>query len=127
MPTESSAGSSPDQESIPSVSSPLLALMTVIRDRKKNPPPRSYTTKLFAGGVPAIGAKIMEEAAELVEAGGETDDGARAHVIHEAADLVYHLLVLLGYKEIEWHEIEAELARRAGMSGLDEKASRNRE
>ena len=49
---------------------------------------------------------------------------AEAHLIHEAADLVYHLFVMLGFRDIKLAEVEAELARRFGISGLDEKAVR---
>ncbi len=99
-------------------------LMTVIEERRANPSDRSYTSSLLAGGVEPIGAKIIEEAAEVVEAARETDADARKHLIHEAADLLYHLLVMLGHKEVQLVEVEAELAVRFGMSGLDEKASR---
>lgn len=102
----------------------LQQLVRVIRDRRDNPPARSYTTTLLAGGVPTIGAKIEEEAAELVEAAAETGPDARLHMIHEAADVLFHLLVLLRYRDIEWEEIEAELGRRFGICGLDEKESR---
>ena len=108
-------------KSAPSV---LAALMAVIEDRRANPPEKSYTTKLFRGGVPKIGEKIMEEAAEVVEAAGEEGDEGRQHLIYEAGDLIYHLLVMLGHREIALSEVEAELARRFGVSGIDEKASR---
>jgi phosphoribosyl-ATP pyrophosphohydrolase len=100
-------------------------LMDVIRDRKARPPERSYTTSLFAGGVEKIGAKLEEEAAEVVEAAGEAGDGGREHLVREAADLVYHLFVMLGYRDVSLGEVEAELARRFGISGLDEKAARD--
>ncbi len=99
-------------------------LMDVIEDRRANPPERSYTTSLFRGGVEKIGGKILEEAGEVVEAAGEVDEQGRQHLIHEAADLIYHLFVMLGYREIRLPEVEAELARRFGISGLDEKAAR---
>lgn len=98
--------------------------MATIEDRRKNPPAKSYTTSLFAGGVSKIGAKIVEEAAEVVEAAGEPGDAGRKHLVYEAADLIYHLFVMLGHKEIPLGEVEAELARRFGISGLDEKAAR---
>lgn len=98
--------------------------MATIEDRRKNPPAKSYTTSLFAGGVSKIGAKIVEEAAEVVEAAGEPGDAGRQHLVYEAADLIYHLFVMLGHKEIPLGEVEAELARRFGISGLDEKAAR---
>ncbi|MEX0792265.1 MAG: phosphoribosyl-ATP diphosphatase [Pirellulaceae bacterium] len=102
----------------------LNQLMAVIADRKRNPPPKSYTTSLFAGGVEKIGSKITEEAAEVVEAAGEPGDEGRAHLIYEAADLMYHLMVMLGHRDIELQEVEAELGRRFGISGIDEKAAR---
>jgi len=102
----------------------LKQLMRVIADRKVNPPPKSYTTSLFAGGVEKIGGKILEEAREVVEAASEPGAEGRAHLIHEAGDVIYHLLVLLGYKDVELSEVEAELARRFGISGIDEKAAR---
>jgi len=98
-------------------------LMGVIEDRKANAPANSYTTTLFSGGVEMIGGKIMEEAAEVVEAAHEGHEG-RGHLIHEAADLIYHLFVMLGHRQIALSEVQAELARRFGVSGLDEKAAR---
>jgi len=102
----------------------LERLVAVIRDRQANPPARSYTTSLFAGGLEKIGAKIVEEAAEVVEAAAEPGPAGHAHLVHEAADLIYHLLVLLRFGGVEWSEVELELARRFGVSGLDEKAAR---
>ncbi len=103
----------------------LAQLMQVIEDRKANPPERSYTTGLFQGGVEKIGAKILEEAGEVVEAAGEASDQGHQHLVYEAADLIYHLLVLLGHRDVQLSEVEAELAGRFGISGLDEKASRS--
>lgn len=100
----------------------LVRLMHVIENRKANMPASSYTTTLFAGGVQRIGDKIMEEAAEVVEAAREGEAG-RSHLIHEAADLIYHLFVMLGYREIRLSEVQAELARRFGISGLDAQAA----
>ena len=103
----------------------LADLMSVIEDRKANPPERSYTTSLFAAGVDAIGAKILEEASEVVEAAREADgDVGRAHLTHEAADLLYHLFVMMGYRGVSMDDVSVELARRFGTSGLDEKAAR---
>ena len=98
--------------------------MAIIEDRKANPPPRSYTTTLLQGGVAKIGAKIVEEAQEVVEAAGEDGQPGRDHLTHEAADLIYHLLVMLAHRDVDLQQVESELARRFGMSGLDEKASR---
>ena len=103
----------------------LHQLMAVIEDRRQNPPEKSYTTKLFNGGNELIGKKIIEEAEEVVEAADESGQEGREHLIYEAADLLYHLMVLLGHQEIHIREIETELARRFGVSGIDEKASRS--
>jgi phosphoribosyl-ATP pyrophosphohydrolase len=99
-------------------------LMATIESRRANPPPNSYTAKLLEGGVKKIRNKIVEEAAELFEAAGEPEASGRSHVLYEAADLVYHLLVLLAQHGIPLADLEQELARRFGTSGLDEKASR---
>ena len=102
----------------------MNAIMDVIAARKAKPPPRSYVVDLFDGGVARIGAKIIEEAAETVEAADEPGSRGREHLIKEAADLVFHTAVLLGYRDIPWSEVEAELARRFGISGITEKESR---
>jgi len=102
----------------------LHQLMSVIEDRKANPPEKSYTTQLFRGGVDKIGAKIEEEAREVVAAAGEAGEDGRQHLIYEAGDLLYHLFVMLGHRNVRLDEVEVELARRFDMSGLDEKASR---
>jgi phosphoribosyl-ATP pyrophosphohydrolase len=82
---------------------------------------------LLDGGVSAIGAKVREEAEEVVAAAAESGPGAHAHIVHEAADVVYHLLVLLAFSDVSLAEVEAELGRRFGISGLEEKASRTGE
>lgn len=105
----------------------LAQLMAVVEDRRRNPPERSYTTSLFAGGVEKIGRKIVEEAAEVVEAAAEPSEEGRTHLIREAADLIYHLFVMLGHREVSLAEVEAELAKRFGISGLDEKAARGQQ
>lgn len=98
--------------------------MAVIEDRRDNPPEKSYTTSLLAGGVEKIGRKIDEEAAEVVEAAGEPGEPGRVHTRQEAADLIYHLFVLLAHRRVTLAEVEGELAGRFGISGIDEKASR---
>jgi phosphoribosyl-ATP pyrophosphohydrolase len=98
--------------------------MQVILDRKANPSEKSYTAKLLAGGVAKIGGKVTEEAAEVVEAAGEPSEEGRVHTVKEAADVLYHLFVLLASRDIPLAEVEAELANRFGISGLEEKASR---
>ncbi len=103
---------------------PLDLLEQTITQRAQNPGEKSYTRELLAGGLDAIGSKIIEEAAELVEAAAETGEKARSHFLHEAADLVYHLLVLLQHKEVSLIDVEEELARRFGISGIEEKKNR---
>jgi len=105
--------------------SAFAQLMATIEDRKANPPERSYTTSLFQGGVEKIGRKILEEASEVVEAAAEPGDEGRSHFIHESADLIYHLFVMLAQRDVKLEEVEAELRRRFGVSGLDEKAARH--
>jgi phosphoribosyl-ATP pyrophosphohydrolase len=81
----------------------------------------SYTRKLLDKGVGHCAKKLGEEAVETALAAVAED---RERVISESSDLLYHLLVLLEARGIELSEVEAALARRTGMSGLEEKASR---
>ena len=104
----------------------LARLMAVIEDRKRNPPAKSYTTSLFAGGVEKIGEKIREEAEEVIEAAGEPGEDGRRHLIREAGDLIYHLFVMLGHRDVKLADVEAELAKRFGISGIDERARRGK-
>ena len=99
----------------------LGALERVVRSRKGDSPERSYTSRLFAGGVASCGAKVTEEAGELVAAAATE---AAERVVAEAADLVYHMVVLLACRDVPLAAVEAELARRFGVSGLAEKAAR---
>ena len=92
-----------------------------IASRKTSDTDRSYTSKLFAGGVTKIGSKITEEADELVEAAANESD---ERVISEAADLLYHTIVLLAHRDLTLSQAETTLAGRFGVSGLEEKASR---
>jgi phosphoribosyl-ATP pyrophosphohydrolase len=98
-------------------------LMAVIEQRRTARPEDSYTAQLLAGGVDAISAKILEEARELVAAAAEPGESRRQHVAHEAADLIYHLFVMLAACGVPLGEVEAVLAGRFGVSGIDEKAS----
>ena len=105
----------------------MSALMDVIAERKANPPEgRSYVVDLMRGGVGKIGAKIVEEAIEVVEAGDEPGEAGAEHLVKEVADLVFHAAVLLGYRELSWSAVEDELARRFGISGITEKEGRQR-
>lgn len=102
----------------------LAQLMATIENRRANPSEKSYTTKLLNGGVPKIGGKVTEEARETVEAASEPGDVGRSHFIYECADLTYHLFVLMAHNGVTLAELETELARRFGISGLEEKAAR---
>lgn len=105
----------------------MSALTETILQRKENPGgERSYVASLLAGGVSRIGEKIVEEAAEVVEAAAEPGEPGREHLVKEVADLVFHSLVMLGLRDLQWADVEAELGRRFGTSGIDEKESRSR-
>jgi phosphoribosyl-ATP pyrophosphohydrolase len=106
------------------MSAVLHQLMAVLEERKTNPPPNSYTARLYQGGVSKIGRKIEEESREVIEAASEPGEQGRRHLIYESSDLLYHLLVMLAFNGIKLDEVEAEIARRFGQSGLDEKAAR---
>ncbi len=84
-------------------------------------PATSYTAKLLAKGPDAFLKKIGEEATELVMA---SKDGVPERIVSETADLWYHCLVALTYHGLRPEAVLAELARREGLSGLQEKASR---
>lgn len=101
---------------------PLDALDALIRSRKGSDPASSYTAQLFAKGRGKIAQKVGEEAVETVIAA--LSDDAEA-LTGEAADLVYHLLVLLADAGLSLDDVRSELARRTGMSGLTEKANRS--
>jgi phosphoribosyl-ATP pyrophosphohydrolase len=99
----------------------LHQLAAVLESRKRLRPAGSYTVELLAAGHHAISAKIIEEAYELIAAAGEEAPG---DVAHEAADLVYHILVLLTAADVPWTDVERELQTRFGISGLEERARR---
>ena len=108
---------------MPRLGETLESLERVVDSRKHAAPDRSYTSRLLVGGVAKIGAKVTEEAAELVAAAAsEADD----RVVSEAADLTYHMLVLLASRGLSLAMVEDELGRRFGVSGLDEKAARSK-
>jgi phosphoribosyl-ATP pyrophosphohydrolase len=99
----------------------LTTLEATIRERRGADPATSYTAKLFSRGRAKIAQKLGEEAVETVIAAVADD---RAEMTKEAADLVFHLLVLLADADLSLDDVRAEIARREGMSGIDEKAAR---
>jgi phosphoribosyl-ATP pyrophosphohydrolase len=104
----------------------LDRLMAQLHQRAIDLPEGSYTSQLIRGGIPRIGAKIKEEAAEVVEAAGELDDSGREHTVREACDVLFHLWVLLAVRGIHVDDLRRELLRREGVSGIQEKANRSR-
>lgn len=101
----------------------LQTLYDTIQQRRGAEGAKSYVKSLFDKGPEAIFAKVTEEAGELVDASRR--ELARNEIVHEAADLIFHSCVLLARHNIAPAEILAELQRRTGRSGLDEKASRS--
>ena len=103
-------------------SSDILAqLAAIIAERRHASPDQSYVARLHAGGPAAVGKKVGEEAAEVIIAG--LDDQPEA-LVHEVADLWFHTMVLLNHHGLDAAAVLAELQRRFGVSGLDEKAAR---
>lgn len=99
----------------------VTRLADVIRERRGQPPEKSYVASLLSKGLPKINAKITEEAREVSEA---LVEGDRAHVAHEAADVLFHVMVGLEAAGVPVEDVLAELRRRFGTSGHVEKASR---
>ena len=95
------------------MSEALQQLFDTITARRTNPPPASYTAKLFEDGRTVIAKKVGEEAIEVIVAAlNETD----ARLVSESADLIYHLLVLLAERGMDWREVEEEIDRRLNAS-----------
>lgn len=100
----------------------LQSLAATIEARKGADPESSWTAKLLAKGPEKAAQKFGEEAIEAIV---EAIKGDRARLISEAADTLYHLLVMCAARDVTLGDIEAELQRREGRSGLDEKAARS--
>ena len=96
-------------------------LYHTIQERKNADPSTSWTAKLFAKGENTILKKVIEESGEFTFAFKDNDE---TEMIYEAADLTYHMLVALAYKNISPDRIKQELARRFDMSGIAEKNAR---
>lgn len=96
-------------------------LYHTLLERKSVPESSSYTASLYAKGVNGFGKKIIEEAGEVLLALKDKDS---AQIVYECADLLYHILVGLAYYNIHPEQVLAELQRRLGLSGLEEKARR---
>ena len=99
----------------------LERLQATIESRRNADPKSSYVASLNAKGLDEILRKVAEEAVEVVLA---SKGGDRAHLVSETADLWFHCLVMLSWHGVPLAEILAELERREGRSGIDEKNSR---
>jgi phosphoribosyl-ATP pyrophosphohydrolase len=103
----------------------LARLASVIDARKGGDPEQSYVSRLFHKGDDAILKKIGEEATEVVMAAKDArQSGERVKLVGEVADLWFHCLVMLSHYDLNPADVLAELERREGMSGLEEKALR---
>ncbi len=99
----------------------LQQLAQVLEERKNADPKSSYVAKLYNNGLDAILKKIGEEATETVMA---AKDGDNNKIIYETADLWFHCMVLLANQGLKPDDVLNELARRFGLSGIEEKANR---
>ncbi|HID67112.1 MAG TPA: phosphoribosyl-ATP diphosphatase [Roseibacterium sp.] len=99
----------------------LFQLAETIQSRKGADPATSWTAKLLSAGPEKCAAKFGEEATEAII---EAVKGDREALTAEAADALYHLLVMCAARDVSLADIEAELERRHGTSGIEEKASR---
>lgn len=99
----------------------LRHLQAVLESRRGAAIESSYVARLYAGGLDGMLKKIGEEATELVMAG---KDGVPERIVAETADLWFHTMVVLVAQNLSVDDVLAELERRFGRSGLDEKASR---
>ncbi|EGV35006.1 phosphoribosyl-ATP diphosphatase [Neisseria weaveri] len=102
----------------------LTQIQNVIDSRKGQNPETSYVAQLLHKGEDKILKKVIEEAGEVLMA---SKDGGGEHLVYEVADLWFHTQVLLAYHGLRVEAVLSELARRQGLSGLVEKASRSEE
>lgn len=102
----------------------LDRLAGVLEERKQADAGRSYVAGLYAKGLDAILKKVGEEAIETVLA---AKSGDREQIVYETADLWFHTMVLLAANDLGPGDVLAELDRRFGLSGIDEKAQRERD
>lgn len=99
----------------------LNRLAELLEQRKSADPQTSYVAKLYAKGMDSILKKVGEEATETIIA---AKNGDKEHLIYETADLWFHTLVMLAQADLKPQDVLDELARREGLSGIVEKASR---
>ena len=97
----------------------LIDLVKIIRDRKNKDEGKSYTSSLLAGGLSKCIDKMDEEFGELKEAIND-----KSNIVHEAADTIYHILVVLEAANIKFEDVLKELENRKKQSGIEEKNDR---
>ena len=102
----------------------IQRLTELLESRKDADPQTSYVARLYSKGMNSILKKVGEEAAETIIA---AKDGSKEDLIYETADLWFHTMVMLAQAGLSAQDILAELARREGLSGITEKASRPKE
>lgn len=102
----------------------LYHIADTLEERKKADPEHSYVSTLFHQGQDLILKKVAEECAEVIMA---SKDGDRLHLVRELADLWFHSMVLMAHHGLRPEHVLDELHRREGISGHDEKASRNQD
>ncbi|UWP88194.1 phosphoribosyl-ATP diphosphatase [Aliiroseovarius crassostreae] len=100
----------------------LKTLEATIAARKSADPDSSWTARLLSKGPEKCAEKFGEEAIEAIIAAARND---RENLTYEAADVLYHLLVMLAARDVSLDDVLSELARRQGLSGIEEKASRS--
>ncbi len=109
------AGSADEHKSSEAFGGILESVLRIIGERRAQPQPGSYTSKLFEGGHDKILKKVAEEAGEVLIA---AKGGKRDEIIYEVADLLFHTLMVLGYHGVSLQEVYQELGARYGKSGL---------
>ena len=97
----------------------LINLVKIIRDRKNKDEDKSYTSSLLSGGLSKCIDKMEEEFVELKEALNNN-----SNIVHEAADIIYHILVTLEAAEVKFEDVLKELEDRKKLSGIEEKNKR---
>ena len=100
----------------------LAEVFKTVQERKQTMPERSYVAKLLGAGTDAILCKVAEETGEVIKAVREQD---KSRQISELCDLFFHTMVLMADKDITLDDLEIELGKRHGISGIDEKESRS--
>jgi phosphoribosyl-ATP pyrophosphohydrolase len=114
---------SQEAQRVPGTGAVFAAVAGTVDERKRTMPEKSYVATLLRKGTDTICCKIAEEAGEVIKAAREQSTD---HLTKELCDLFFHSMVLMADKGITFAQIEAELGKRHGISGLDEKAARKK-